>query len=108
MPSRFEPCGLNQMYSQRYGCLPIVHAVGGLADTVADVRTGEGTGLTFSGTTPEAVQGALRRALELFEDRAKYAEVQRRAMRRDFSWDASAAKYEAIYARGPSATPNAP
>ncbi len=99
MPSRFEPCGLNQLYSQRYGSVPIVHAVGGLADTVSDVKTGEGTGLTFHGATVEAVQGALRRAVELFADEAAYRAVQRRGMRRDFSWDASAKKYDELYRR---------
>ncbi len=98
MPSRFEPCGLNQMYSQRYGCVPIVHAVGGLVDTVQDVRRGEGTGITFRGATVEAVQGALQRALELFQSKQTFLEVQRRGMRTDFSWDASAARYEAVFA----------
>lgn len=98
MPSRFEPCGLNQLYSQRYGCVPIVHAVGGLADTVDDVKGGHGTGLAFRGATVDAVQGALRRALELFRAPA-FTEVQRRGMRRDFSWDVSAAKYEDVYER---------
>lgn len=97
MPSRFEPCGLNQMYSQRYGCVPIVHAVGGLVDTVTDVRTGEGTGLAFWGATVDGVQGALRRALELYASPA-YVEVQRRGMRRDFSWAASALRYEQLFA----------
>lgn len=97
MPSRFEPCGLNQLYSQRYGSVPIVHAVGGLADTVDDVRGGQGTGITFRGATVDAVQGALRLALELFRDTKGYLEVQRRGMRRDFSWDVSAARYEAVY-----------
>ena len=98
MPSRFEPCGLNQMYSQRYGCVPIVHAVGGLVDTVQDVRRGEGTGISFRGATVEAVQGALQRAMELFQSKQTFLEVQRRGMRTDFSWDASAARYEAVYA----------
>jgi starch synthase len=97
MPSRFEPCGLNQMYSQRYGCVPVVHAVGGLVDTVQDVRSGEGTGITFRGATVEAVQGALQRAIELYQQKPTFLEVQRRGMRTDFSWNASAAKYEAVY-----------
>jgi starch synthase len=97
MPSRFEPCGLNQLYSLRYGCVPIVHGVGGLLDTVADVATGEGTGLVFRGATVEAVQGALVRALALFRDRAAYAAVQRRGMGRDVSWDRSALAYERLY-----------
>ena len=97
MPSRFEPCGLNQMYSQRYGCIPIVHGVGGLLDTVTDVRSGEGTGLVFHGATADAVQGALRRALELFHSPEQFKQVQQRGMRRDFSWGGSAALYERVY-----------
>lgn len=97
MPSRFEPCGLNQMYSQRYGCIPIVHGVGGLLDTVADVRGGEGTGIVFHGATVDAVQGALRRALELFHSPAQLEQVRQRGMRRDFSWAGSAALYERVY-----------
>jgi starch synthase len=97
MPSRFEPCGLNQMYSQRYGCVPIVHGVGGLVDTVVDVATGEGTGLVFRKPTVDAVQGALRRALELYRDVDAFRKVQRRGMRRDFSWDTSALAYERVY-----------
>lgn len=99
MPSRFEPCGLNQMYSQRYGAVPIVHAVGGLVDTVTDVMAGEGTGLLFRAPTVDAVQGALRRALELFRAPDEYRAVQRRGLRRDFSWDVSAAQYEDVYRR---------
>ncbi len=97
MPSRFEPCGLNQMYSQRYGCIPIVHGVGGLLDTVEDIAGGEGTGLVFRGATAEAVQGAMRRALELYRDPDRMRQVQRRGMRRDFSWDRSAQAYETVY-----------
>lgn len=97
MPSRFEPCGLNQMYSQRYGCIPIVHGVGGLLDTVTDVRGGEGTGIVFHGATVDAVQGALRRALELFHSPPLFQQVQQRGMRRDFSWAGSAALYERVY-----------
>lgn len=97
MPSRFEPCGLNQLYSQRYGSVPLVHAVGGLVDTVEDVRSSTGTGITFRGATADAVQGALRRALELFGNTDAYRAVQRRGLMRDFSWDSSASQYEALY-----------
>ncbi len=99
MPSRFEPCGLNQLYSQRYGSVPIVHAVGGLADTVTDLRERHGTGVVFKGATVDALQGAMKRALDLFEDEAAYREVQRRGMGRVFSWDAAAAEYETVYRR---------
>jgi starch synthase len=101
MPSRFEPCGLNQMYSQRYGTVPVVRATGGLFDTVQNVdpESGTGTGFTFDEYTPRALLGALRRALDLFEDRTIWRRIQKAGMRRDFSWDASAREYVAVYQR---------
>ena len=95
MPSRFEPCGLNQMYSMRYGTVPVVHGVGGLADTVID---GE-TGVVFADDTPAALAGALTRALTLFGDRRAWQALQLAGMRRDFSWDRSAREYVKIYER---------
>lgn len=104
MPSRFEPCGLNQMYSSRYGTLPLVRRVGGLADTVEnlDSRTGEGTGFTFDEYSPEALLGTLEWALETYKDRAQWRRMQVAGMQRDFSWDASAREYVKVYegARG--------
>lgn len=99
MPSLFEPCGLNQMYSQTYGTVPLVSRVGGLVDTVVDIDASPeaGTGIMFP-PTQEAFDRALRRALALYADKAKYAEVQRRAMRRDFSWKTAVAAYERLYA----------
>ncbi len=99
MPSLFEPCGLNQMYSQTYGTIPLVSRVGGLVDTVSDVEASPetGTGIMFS-PSQEAFNRALRRALVLFGDKTKYAEVQRRGMRRDFSWKTAVAAYEKLYA----------
>jgi starch synthase len=101
MPSRFEPCGLNQMYSLRYGTVPIVRATGGLFDTVHDVdrSTGRGTGFTFVDYSPVALIGALGRALEMFENRPAWRRVQRAGMRNDFSWDASAREYVKVYER---------
>jgi starch synthase len=101
MPSRFEPCGLNQMYSLRYGTVPVVRATGGLRDTVRDVdpETGQGTGFTFGEYTPEALLAALRRALALFGNRTLWRRIQRAGMRQDFSWDASARQYVEVYAR---------
>jgi len=98
MPSLFEPCGLNQMYSQAYGTVPIVSEVGGLADTVADAdRDGEsGTGLTHA-PTAAGLADALHRSLSLFADKPRYAAVQQRGMRRDFSWAHAATAYEALY-----------
>jgi starch synthase len=99
MPSRFEPCGLNQMYSLRYGTVPIVRATGGLDDTVIDVDTaqGTGTGFKFRDYTPEALVKTVERALVRFQDRADWAAIQRRGMRQDHSWDVSAAKYVKLY-----------
>jgi starch synthase len=105
MPSRFEPCGLNQMYSLRYGTVPVVRATGGLFDTVhdADGKSGKGTGFTFIDYTPSALLGALGRALELFENRPAWRRIQRAGMREDFSWDASAREYVKVYERAVAA-----
>ncbi len=99
MPSRFEPCGLNQMYSLRYGTVPIVRATGGLDDTVVDVDTapGRGTGFKFREYTPEALVTTVARAVVRFQDRDDWLEIQRRGMREDHSWDVSAAKYVKLY-----------
>jgi starch synthase len=97
MPSKFEPCGLNQMYSLRYGAVPIVHAVGGLKDTVTDFSQRDGTGVVFEQPAADALLKALLRAVDLFRAEAKYREVQRRGMQRDFSWDDAARQYEQLY-----------
>jgi starch synthase len=98
MPSLFEPCGLNQMYSQAYGTIPLVTRVGGLVDTVIDIdeQPSAGTGIMFA-PTAEGLQGGLHRALKLFGNRAGYQAIQRRCMQRDFSWTKAAAGYEALY-----------
>jgi len=95
MPSQFEPCGLNQMYSLRYGTVPIVRAVGGLADTVRD---GE-TGFVFTDYTPEALIGAVRRAVATFADKPRWRALQQAGMRQDHAWDRSAQEYVKIYER---------
>ena len=101
MPSRFEPCGLNQMYSLRYGTVPVVRATGGLYDTVRNVEPGKagGTGFTFQAYTPDAMLDALRRALETFENRRVWRQIQRRGMQQDFSWEQSARQYVETYKR---------
>jgi starch synthase len=101
MPSRFEPCGLNQMYSLRYGTVPLVRATGGLADTVRpfDPKTGEGTGFVFEEYTPAALIATLRFALQTFEAPDVWRRIQLAGMREDYSWAASAARYEAVYER---------
>lgn len=98
MPSLFEPCGLNQMYSQVYGTVPVVSKVGGLMDTVTDVDESPetGTGLMFA-PTAEGLGEALPRALRLFADRPRMAAVQRRGMARDFGWKIAAEAYERLY-----------
>ena len=98
MPSLFEPCGLNQMYSQVYGTLPIVSRVGGLADTVtdADEFPVTGTGLMCEPNGP-SLRDALHRALVLFRDKPRFAAVQQRGMARDFSWRVASAAYEQLY-----------
>lgn len=101
MPSRFEPCGLNQMYSQRYGTIPVVRAVGGLVDTVRpfDPRNGQGTGFLFSDYHPDAMLDALERALSTFRRTATWRRLQARGMLKDFSWDRSALEYVKMYRR---------
>jgi len=95
MPSRFEPCGLNQMYSQRYGTPPVARATGGLADTVEDGVTG----FLFERTDKDALIAAVRRALGAYADPARWRTIQRAAMARDFSWPAAARRYADLYLR---------
>jgi starch synthase len=101
MPSRFEPCGLNQMYSLRYGTVPIVRAVGGLADTVREVSSDGRTpnGFVFHDYAPEALLEAIRRALNVFRDPSRWRALQAAGMAEDHSWDRSAAEYVKIYDR---------
>ncbi|MEW5700868.1 MAG: glycogen synthase GlgA [Candidatus Zixiibacteriota bacterium] len=98
MPSRYEPCGLNQMYSLRYGTVPIVRATGGLADTVrdADVHP-DGNGFVFAPYDGEAMLAAVRRAVAAYGDRPRWRGMMRRGMSADFSWQASARRYVALY-----------
>jgi starch synthase len=106
MPSRFEPCGLNQMYSMRYGTVPVVHEVGGLADTVEDCqpRAPTCTGFSFRDYRPDALLEALTRALTAYADRRKWKSLQLAGMQQDFSWDRSAGEYVKIYERVAGAT----
>jgi starch synthase len=102
MPSRFEPCGLNQIYSLRYGTLPIVRATGGLADTVRqyDEATGEGTGFRFDHLDARSIHDTVGWAVSTWYDRpAHVAKMRVAAMREDFSWQRSAQAYERLYAR---------
>ena len=95
MPSKFEPCGLNQMYSLRYGTVPVVRAVGGLADTVQDGVTG----FSFREYHPDALVSALGRAIDAFRAPAQWRALQLEGMRQDNSWDHSAQEYVTIYRR---------
>jgi starch synthase len=97
IPSRYEPCGLTQMLAMRYGAVPIARKTGGLADTITDVDEPGGTGILFDGYDPASLARALERALSVYAERAEWAELQRRGMETDFSWDRSAAQYEALY-----------
>jgi starch synthase len=105
MPSRYEPCGLNQMYSLAYGTVPIVHRTGGLADTVVDLnettaRDYSATGFSYDDETPEAVLDACVRALSYFQtSRINWWKLVITGMKKDFSWPASAARYLELYRR---------
>jgi starch synthase len=99
MPSQFEPCGLNQMYSLRYGTVPVVRAVGGLVDTVKpyNPKNGQGNGFMFAEYLPAAMIGALRAALATYPNKKVWTRLQKNGMKADFSWDRSAAEYVKMY-----------
>ena len=102
IPSRFEPCGLTQLYGLRYGCVPLVARTGGLADTVIDANeaalaAGAATGIVFQPDHADALADAVRRMVRLHADRAVWAGLQKAGMRTDVSWDRSAARYAALY-----------
>ena len=103
VPSRFEPCGLTQMFGLRYGCVPVVSRVGGLADTVIDaneaaVEAGVATGVQFAPATTEALAEGIRRTISLYGDEKIWRKMQRRGMKSNVSWDLSAARYADLYA----------
>jgi starch synthase len=102
VPSRFEPCGLTQLYALRYGTLPVVRRVGGLADTVVDATAisladGSATGFAFDDESPAALMSAIRRASALFREPVVWRRMMRRAMAQDFSWSAAARRYLEVY-----------
>lgn len=99
MPSRTEPCGLNQLYALRYGCIPIVHPTGGLRDTIRPLEQDprNGTGFWMAAYGAEALFEAIGQARSLWCDPVRWRALQRRAMREDFSWDRSASAYQALY-----------
>lgn len=104
MPSRFEPCGLNQLYSQCYGTPPVVHATGGLADSVVDctaetLKDGSASGFVFKSMTAEDLFATTRRAVNLYHDQRKWNILRKNCMAKDSSWKASAEAYRAVYFR---------
>lgn len=101
MPSRYEPCGQDQLYCLRYGTIPVVRAVGGLEETISDYNpaTGSGTGFKFSDYHPEALKQAIIRALELFRQPAAWERLRQQVMSQEFSWDTAAARYVELFAK---------
>jgi starch synthase len=104
MPSRYEPCGLNQLYSLRYGTIPIVRRTGGLADTVVDatpsnIASKKATGFMFETASGHALLTSLQLALQLYKDRNLWERMMKAAMAADFSWDQSAREYMKLYER---------
>jgi starch synthase len=104
MPSLYEPCGLNQMYGLRYGTLPLVRRVGGLADTVVDaseeaIASGRATGFLFDAATPVALERAARRALEMHADPQRWGRLQAAAMAQRLTWAGPARQYMDLYRR---------
>jgi starch synthase len=102
MPSRFEPCGLNQLYSLRYGTLPVVHGVGGLADTVVhasefNIAEGVATGIVMKSLNAKAITDAIDLALKLHADSKAWKQLMQTAMAQDYSWPRSAEQYLALY-----------
>jgi starch synthase len=110
MPSLFEPCGLSQIFSMRYGTVPVVRETGGLKDTVVPYNrlTGEGTGFTFANYNAHEMLDALRRAFALFREPEQWENLVRACMRQDFSWDHAAREYEALYREIMTAFPDQP
>ena len=101
MPSKYEPCGLNQIYSLKYGTVPIVRATGGLDDTIEpwDARAGKGTGFKFTQYSGEALLGAVKSALQAYQDHRNWQTLMRNGMNKDFSWNAAAKEYVRVYER---------
>jgi len=99
MPSRYEPCGLSQMFAMRYGNLPVATATGGLADSIVDFSTNpiKATGFLYQDKSTAGLIKALELALETFDDKAQWLKMQQNAMTTDFSWAGSAAKYLELY-----------
>jgi len=112
MPSRYEPCGLNQLYSLKYGTVPIVRRTGGLADSIQDattvsIATGDGTGFVFEEPTPEALLEAIERAIAAYQDFDTWKKIQTNGMKKDFSWHSAAGEYVKLYEKAIRRRPRA-
>jgi len=99
MPSRFEPCGMNQMYSLKYGTVPIVRATGGLSDTVKQFKDGDGNGFVFEKYAAEEMMLAVKNAVDTFQDKDTWSKIVENGMSENFSWKASAEKYDELYVK---------
>ena len=97
MPSRVEPCGLNQMYAMRYGTIPMVRNTGGLKDTVKDIGDDGGYGICFNQASVGDITHSVYRAVELYKDQERINEIRKQIMQIDHSWENSAGKYIGIY-----------
>jgi starch synthase len=97
MPSKYEPCGLNQMYSLKYGTVPVVRATGGLADTISEHKNGIGNGFVFEKYEPDELMKAIKRSLKLYKHKEEWIKLVRTAMSCDYSWESSARKYIELY-----------
>jgi starch synthase len=97
MPSRVEPCGLNQLYAMRYGTIPLVRITGGLADTVIDFGKEGGYGVTFQHASIGDITHAIYRAVELYQDQKQMKHLREKLMELNFSWDRSASEYLSLY-----------
>jgi starch synthase len=97
MPSRVEPCGLNQMYSLRYGTIPIVRSIGGLKDTIVDISEKDGFGIRHENTEVNEAVAAIKRALNLYNDQPRFNKTRKQIMQIDHSWDNAANNYIELY-----------
>jgi starch synthase len=97
MPSRVEPCGLNQLYALKYGTIPVVRSIGGLRDTVIDISKVGGIGIVHEEVNVKDITNAMDRALELYKNQVEFKKVRKRGMQKDYSWEVSANSYINIY-----------
>jgi starch synthase len=99
MPSRYEPCGLAQLIAMRYGCIPIARATGGLKDTITSYAqdAGHATGFLFEQASSEALTSSIQQAISIYAQKSSWENIQKNAMKSDFSWNNSAQKYVQLY-----------